>query len=294
MSDVRLTDEYYHFLYDPSLFGFESAYFQTNSGTPAVSGNKIRLNAATVTSYPEYVYGDIEMLLTIPAAPTAGDSRIFGFKAAALSSSNYAYFNISGTTLTAVSRGLWGSSEETTTITWNSAWTAAATRFEIRIETQGTRFLIDGVEKAFHATSAPKDAALPLYFSNVNSDNADISWFIIKAFKVVGDTTTEFNIDEIVVNTQGPTTLTGGSKTVATAGTGEALGATLTTKQIYIRAKSTNTGNVYVGDSSVDKTSNKQVVLAANDSVTISISNRSTVYVDVDTNGEGVDYLCLS
>ena len=91
-----------------------------------------------------------------------------------------------------------------------------------------------------------------------------------------------------------PTTLTGGSKTVAISGTAEALGASLATKSIYIRAKGANTGNVYVGDSSVDAVTSQQIILAANDSVTIDISNRATVYVDVAVGTEGVDYLCSS
>lgn len=91
-----------------------------------------------------------------------------------------------------------------------------------------------------------------------------------------------------------PTTLTGGNKVVAVSGTAESLGAALPCQSIYIRAKATNTGNVYVGDSAVDAVTNQQIILASNDSLTINISNRSTVYVDVDVNGEGVDYLVMS
>lgn len=91
-----------------------------------------------------------------------------------------------------------------------------------------------------------------------------------------------------------PTTITGGSKTVAVAGTAEALGATLSTKSIYIRAKGANTSFVCVGDSTVDKTTNQQIVLYANDSVTIDVANRMTVYIDADVSAEGVDYLCMS
>lgn len=91
-----------------------------------------------------------------------------------------------------------------------------------------------------------------------------------------------------------PTTLTGGNKTVALTGTAEALGASLATRSIYIRAKGSNTGNVYVGDSNVDAVTSQQLILAANDSVTMNISNRATVYVDVAVNGEGVDYLAFS
>ena len=91
-----------------------------------------------------------------------------------------------------------------------------------------------------------------------------------------------------------PTTLTGGELIVTTSGTALALGASLATKSIYIRAKSTNGGNVYVGDSAVDATTSQQIILAANDTVTIPIANRATVYVDAAVNGEGVDYLASS
>ncbi len=91
-----------------------------------------------------------------------------------------------------------------------------------------------------------------------------------------------------------PTTLTGGSKTVAVSGTAEALGGALATKTIYVRAKSGNTGNVFVGDSSVDAVTSQQIILAANDSVSINIASRATVFVDVAVGGEGVDYLAMS
>ena len=49
--------------------------------------------------------------------------------------------------------------------------------------------------------------------------------------------------------------------------------------------------DVYIGDSTVDA---NQIVLAANDSITLNISNRDKVYVDVAFGGEGVDYVCMS
>jgi len=105
---------------------------------------------------------------------------------------------------------------------------------------------------------------------------------------------TEANSSAISAAVATPTTLTGGSKTVAAAGTAEALGSSLATKSIYIRAKAGNTSFVCVGDSTVDESTNQQIVLYANDAVTLEIANRATVYVDADVNGEGVDYLCAS
>jgi len=100
--------------------------------------------------------------------------------------------------------------------------------------------------------------------------------------------------DPVVAGVAIPTTLTSGNKTVTTSGTAEALGTTLVAKSIYIRAKSGNTNDIFIGDSTVDATTNKGIILAANDSINISIADRATVYVDVTTNGEGVDYLVMS
>jgi hypothetical protein len=117
--------------------------------------------------------------------------------------------------------------------------------------------------------------------------------------KVVQATAANLNVTEASASTISsavatPTTLTGGSKTVASSGTAEALGTTLATKSIYIRAKSTNTSFVCVGDSNVDESTNQQIILYANDSVTLDIANRLTVYIDADVNTEGVDYVAMS
>ena len=119
---------------------------------------------------------------------------------------------------------------------------------------------------------------------------------------IIESTTTASQAVRAVCNSDGsdilggtvPTVLTGGEKTIATGGTGEALGGALSTKSIYIRAKLANTNPVFVGDSGVDKTTSQQIVLYAGEDETIDIADRATVYVDVTTNGEGVDYLCTS
>lgn len=95
----------------------------------------------------------------------------------------------------------------------------------------------------------------------------------------------------VISSDAAPTTLTGGTKTVAVSGTAEALGTSLAIKSAYLRAPETNTGNIYVGDSSVDKTTNQQLILEPGDYASLDIANRSTIYLDVDTGGEGVDYL---
>jgi len=89
---------------------------------------------------------------------------------------------------------------------------------------------------------------------------------------------------------EGPAVLINGVKTVTTAGTAEALGAATTLYgDLHIKALSTNSGDVYIGDTAV--TAANGFPLSSGDEVTIRISDLATVYVDVDTDGEGVAYI---
>jgi len=91
----------------------------------------------------------------------------------------------------------------------------------------------------------------------------------------------------------------GGSKTVSTAGTGEKLVASSTiVTGVIIQAKEANTNPVFVGDSGVDNTTSPQITLDAGESVSIFPGegfdlDLAEFYVDVTTNGEGVDFLYL-
>lgn len=70
-----------------------------------------------------------------------------------------------------------------------------------------------------------------------------------------------------------------GKKTVTAAGTAEALAGSTAIKSVTIKALSTNTGNVYVGDSGVDSTNGFQ--LAKGDTVSLDIDDLADVYIDV-------------
>lgn len=85
-----------------------------------------------------------------------------------------------------------------------------------------------------------------------------------------------------------------GQDTVSTPGTPEQLnggdslpvpnGAT-----VSVTALPGNTGNVYVGDSSVSASTGD--VLTADSSVSIPVTDVSSIYIDVDTGGEGVSWI---
>ena len=92
----------------------------------------------------------------------------------------------------------------------------------------------------------------------------------------------------------------GGSKAITTSGTAEALvaGSTMAIS-LYVRAKAANTGAVCLGDSAVDKTTSRQIVLVAGQSVTIDarVGQKIDVnefYADVDVSAEGVDFLYVA
>jgi len=89
-----------------------------------------------------------------------------------------------------------------------------------------------------------------------------------------------------------PTTIITGATTVTTATTRVVLGTTTPAKSIYIKANIANTGIIYVGGVTV--TSANGIPLAANDSVTIDIADRATVYIDSSVNLEGVTYMVMN
>lgn len=81
-----------------------------------------------------------------------------------------------------------------------------------------------------------------------------------------------------------------GQKTVATAGTAVILTATATTATLTIRSNDDNTGNVYVGDSSVS--SSNGYILSEGETVSFDINHSDTnIFIDADTSGNGVSFI---
>lgn len=100
--------------------------------------------------------------------------------------------------------------------------------------------------------------------------------------------------DELRVNVITPFTpssVGNGQRDVASAGTRVQLSAQAC-KAVSIAAKPDNSDNIYVGDSSVDDTNGR--ILAPGDSVDLAIDNLNRLYIDADTNGDGISYLWVS
>lgn len=87
------------------------------------------------------------------------------------------------------------------------------------------------------------------------------------------------------------TILGNGKQTVMASGTRVQLASSTATTTITVRALSTNTGLIYVGNSSVASANGFQ--LSADDAISIDLNNLNKVYIDSSVNGEGVTYIYL-
>jgi hypothetical protein len=87
-----------------------------------------------------------------------------------------------------------------------------------------------------------------------------------------------------------------GLKTITAAGTAEALGTVQIAGPILVKALTTNTGLVYVGnDGASDVSSSNGYPLAAGDQVILEhVASLSNVYVDSAVNAEGVAWIALN
>lgn len=104
--------------------------------------------------------------------------------------------------------------------------------------------------------------------------------------------------DPIYVSTGGAvaTTIGDGRKTVATAGSAEALAASTAVKEVTISAETDNTGVVVVGGSTVVAAvgTRRGTPLYPGDTVTVPTDNLAEVYLDVTVNGEGATFHYLA
>lgn len=89
-----------------------------------------------------------------------------------------------------------------------------------------------------------------------------------------------------------PTTIYNNKKTVTTAGSRVALATTTAIKSVTVKALASNTGLIYVGDSTVSSTNGFQ--LSAGETVSMDIADLATVYIDSAVSLEGVSYLAVS
>ena len=90
-----------------------------------------------------------------------------------------------------------------------------------------------------------------------------------------------------------PATTIYNGKVTTNAGTRVQLNAaSVPVRSVTVKALSTNTGIVYVGNATVAAANGRE--LQAGEALDIDINNLNVVYVDVEVNGEGVTYLGIN
>jgi len=165
------------FIYDPRTQGYASGSpITTISGSPAIASSKLRLTSAIVQSQTAMTFGTLEMIVNVPTAPTAGDSREWGLYWISAGNKGRATFQISGTTFQVVVYNSAGTAVATVACTWDSDWTATDTRFAIL---RSERRIIFKADNTIVYTHDDEDLLakypLPFYFDNSTADSFDIA-----------------------------------------------------------------------------------------------------------------------
>ncbi len=104
----------------------------------------------------------------------------------------------------------------------------------------------------------------------------------------MGNNEAKYSLKDIF-NRQFSDAINNNVKTVATAGTAEALTTSISCHKVYVKALGTNTNPVFIGNASVD--SSNGYPLDADEYVEIFIDDAAKIFVDVTTNGEGVKFI---
>lgn len=95
----------------------------------------------------------------------------------------------------------------------------------------------------------------------------------------------------MLVQIEVPTIIYSGKVPVIAAGTEVNLPAMII-KSVTIKALSTNTGIIYVGNSSVSNANGFQ--LSAGDTISIDIANLGAVWIDSSISNEGISYIAVN
>ncbi len=95
---------------------------------------------------------------------------------------------------------------------------------------------------------------------------------------------------KLVSYAQGMRLVSAGTTVVTTTGTPVGVASVNEeTRVVWVQAKETNTGNVYLGDGA-----SQVISLASLDAITLPVDLQAAmVYLDADNNGEGISYMVL-
>jgi len=159
------------FLYDVKTNGYDTNIWNTISGVPSVASGKLVLNNAEVNSFAAFTKCSIEFLMTIPTAPTLGDSRAWGLKTYNYGNKGRIEFDITDTNFTAKVYDDSGTIIESIPITWDTNWTNTEARFRISFSERNVFFSVNDVIVARFQEVNVTENPLALHIINGTADN---------------------------------------------------------------------------------------------------------------------------
>ncbi len=173
------------YVYDSTIKGYDTSFWKATAGTPTVSTVYLRMNAASVSSFLQHLYADLQMTLNIPTTPSGSEAKKWGFLNPADEALGAAYFEIAGSVFRCVTKDNLGNSK-TTVLTW-STYEAANTVWRIKWEPDQVHFYASGVRLATHdRKDAVPQVPLSARVSNSDADNVDMGYMaIIRAAAVI-------------------------------------------------------------------------------------------------------------
>ena len=126
---------------------------------------------------------------------------------------------------------------------------------------------------------------------NVTVDNASIA-VTAASLPLPTDAATEATLAAVLTALQAqsnlPTSIGDGAKTVSSAGTAEALLGSTSCVKVIMTAEDDNSGKIYYGGSGVSSTSGDYLFPAQK--ITIEIDDVSKIFIDADTSTDGVKF----
>lgn len=177
--DYRKSDDFFSFVYEPSILGYSERFFKTLAGFPVLTSNgNLNLNEVILQTRPKFLGGNLAYNLTVPSAPSGGDDKEFGVREVIGDSEEVAYFQISGSDFRVVSGDQEGNTESST-LDWEASWTSTETRFEIDFQRDGVAFLVNGRKLAVHTSNYPSKRPQPGYIKNNNADNTILHSLVV-------------------------------------------------------------------------------------------------------------------
>lgn len=166
------------YVYDPVIKQYDTAFWRTTTGTPAMSSTVLRFTSAGVSSYLLHLFADVEFSLNVPTTPSAGEAKQWGFRNPSGDNLGAAYFEITGATFRVVTVDDGGTSQ-TTAVTWTAGWEGAATEYRMLWDADRVIFYVNGTIVATHTARVPSNA-LSLRILNSDADNTDLSYLAVR------------------------------------------------------------------------------------------------------------------